>query len=283
MKRSYNVILMAAVAGLLAACSSTPERIEELEVARAVVPQVEASPRSGVAASNVAEARKSLDRANRLADSGGKLGDIEFEAQVAARNAQIANEKILEAQAKEEIAKGEADRQAVLVEAREAEARRSGRQAQAAQEQAQLAEQRATTLEQELAELKAKKTDRGMVLTLGDVLFDTGLATLKPGAYLTIDRLADVLKQAPDRKVMIEGHTDSVGSDEYNQQLSERRATAVQTALLERGVRSDQITATGKGETFPVAGNDNAAGRQQNRRVEMIFTDNQSKVASDVN
>lgn len=282
MKRSYNLLLTAAVAGLLGACTSTPDRIEELEVARAVVPQVEASPRAGVAAANVSEARKSLDRANRLADSGAKVGDIEFEAQVAARNAQIANEKILAAQAQEEIEKGNAERQTVLVEAREAEARRRGMEARSAQEQAQLAEQRASTLEQELSELRAKKTDRGMVLTLGDVLFDTGLATLKAGAYATIDRLAGVLKEASDRKVMIEGHTDSVGGDDYNQQLSERRASAVQTALLERGVRSEQITALGKGETFPVAGNDNAAGRQQNRRVEMIFTDNQSQVASDV-
>jgi outer membrane protein OmpA-like peptidoglycan-associated protein len=283
MNRSLNVLLMAAVAVVLTACSSTPERIEDLEVARAIVPQVESSPRAGVAASNVAEARKSLDRANRLVDSGGKIGDIQFEAQVASRNAQIANEKILTAQAQEEIEKGTAERQAVLVEAREAEARRRALQAQAAQEQALLAEQRATTLEQELAELKAKKTDRGMVLTLGDVLFDTGLATLKPGAYATVDRVADVLKEAPDRKVLIEGHTDSVGSDEFNQGLSERRAAAVQTALLERGVRSEQITALGKGETFPIASNDNAAGRQRNRRVEMIFTDNQSQVASDVN
>lgn len=283
MKRSYNVLLTVAVTGLLAACSSTPERIEELEVARAVVPQVEASPRAGVAATNVSEARKSLDRANKLADSGGKLGDIQFEAQVASRNAQIANEKILAAQAQEEIEKGNAERQTVLVEAREAEARRRAQQAQSAQEQAQLAEQRATTLEQELSELKAKKTDRGMVLTLGDVLFDTGLATLKPGAYATVDRLASVLKESPDRKVTIEGHTDSVGSDDFNQGLSERRAAAVQTALLERGVNSNQITALGKGETFPVASNDNASGRQQNRRVEMIFTDNQSQVASDVN
>ncbi|MBL8267137.1 OmpA family protein [Steroidobacter sp.] len=281
MKRAYNVLLTAAVAGLLAACSSTPNRVEELEVARAVVPQVESSPRAGVAASNVAEARKSLDRANKLADRGGKIGDIQFEAQVAARNAQIANEKILTAQAQEEIEKGTAERQAVLIEAREAESRRRAAQAQSAQQQAQLAEQRASTLEQELAALKAKKTDRGMVLTLGDVLFDTGLATLKPGAYTTVDRLATVLKEAPDRKVMIEGHTDSVGADDYNQALSERRATAVQTALLERGVRSDQIVALGKGESYPVASNDNAAGRQQNRRVEMIFTDNQSQVASD--
>lgn len=282
MKQTYNLILAAAVASLLAACSSTPDRIEELEVARAVVPQLESSPRAGVAATNISAARKSLDRANKLADSGGKVADIEFEASVATRNAQIANEKILTAQAQEEIERGTAERQAVLIKAREAEARRSGQQAASAQQQAQLAEQRASSLEQELAELQAKKTERGMVLTLGDVLFDTGLATLKPGAYTTIDRLADVLKQAGDRKVVIEGHTDSVGADEYNQALSERRAAAVQTALLERGVRSDQIAALGKGESFPVASNDNAGGRQQNRRVEMVFTDNASQVASDV-
>ena len=281
MNRTYNLILTAAVAGLLAACSSTPKNIEELEVARAIVPQVEASPRAGVAASYVAEARKSLDRANHLADSGGKLGDIQFEATVAARNAEIANEKILTAQAKEEIEKGTAERQAVLIDAREAESRRRAQQAQTAEQQAQMAQQRATSLEQELEALKAKKTDRGMVLTLGDVLFDTGMATLKPGAYTTIDRLASVLKEAPDRKVMIEGHTDSVGGDAYNQALSERRAAAVQTALLERGVRSEQITAVGKGKSFPVASNDNAAGRQQNRRVEMVFTDSKSQVAAD--
>lgn len=282
MKQTYNLILAAAVTSLLAACTSTPDRIEELETARAVVPQVEASPRAGVAANYVSDARKALDRANQLADKGGKVDEIQYEAAVAARNAQIANEKILTAQAQEEIEKGTAERQAVLIEAREAQARRSGQQAASAQQQAQLAEHRASTLEQELADLKAKKTDRGMVLTLGDVLFDTGMATLKPGAYTTIDRLATVLKQAPDRKVLIEGHTDSVGTDEYNQALSQRRAASVQTALLERGVRSDQITSLGKGESFPVAGNDNAAGRQQNRRVEMVFTDNASQVASDV-
>ena len=283
MKRTYNLVVAAAVTSLLAACSSTPDRIEELETARAIVPQVEASPRAGVAAVNVSEARKSLDRANKIADDGGRVGDVQFEATVAARNAEIANEKILTAQAQEEVEKGTAERQAVLIEAREAESRRRGQQAQDAARQAELAENRASTLEQELAALRAKKTDRGMVLTLGDVLFDTGLASLKPGAYTTIDRLATVLKEAPDRKVMIEGHTDSVGSDDYNQGLSQRRAAAVQTALLERGVNSSQITAAGKGETYPVASNDNAAGRQQNRRVEMVFTDDRSQVASDVN
>ncbi len=281
MKRTYSLIPAAAVSALLAACSSMPDTIEELETARAVVPQVEASPRAGVAATHIADARKALDRANRLADKRGKLADIKYEATVASRNAQIANEKILTAMAQDEVAKGAAERQAVLAEARAREADRNARQARAASAQAQSAEERAKALERELADLQGKKTDRGVVVTLGDVLFETGKATIKPGAYTTIDRLATVLKEAPARKVLIEGHTDNVGSDEYNQSLSERRAASVQAALFERGVEASQISTVGKGETTPVAGNDNAVGRQQNRRVELVFQDDRSRVASD--
>jgi outer membrane protein OmpA-like peptidoglycan-associated protein len=239
-----------------------------------VVPQVESSPRAGVAASNIAEARKALDRANQLAEKNGKDEDIRFEAALAARNAQIANEKILTAMAREEIEKGTAERQAVLTDARAREADRNA-------QQARTAEERAKALERELADLKGKKTDRGVVVTLGDVLFDTGKATLKPGAYSTIERLASVLKEDSSRKVMIEGHTDSVGTDEYNQSLSERRAQSVQAALFERGVEASQISTVGKGETTPVASNDTAAGRQQNRRVELVFQEDRSRVASD--
>ena len=270
----YSLILAAAAAACVAACSSTPETIEELETARAVVPQVEASPRAGVAATNISEARKALDQANRLAEKGGKVADIQYEATVAARNAQIANEKILSAMARDEIEKGTAERQAVLTEARTREADRNAQSARSAEE-------RAKALEQELKDLHGKKTDRGVVVTLGDVLFDTGKATLKPGAYTTIDRLATVLKQDANRKVLIEGHTDNVGTDEYNQGLSERRAASVQAALFERGVEASQISAVGKGETTPVAGNDNPAGRQQNRRVELVFQEDRSRVASD--
>ena len=281
MNRSYSLILAAAAAACVAACTSTPETIEELDAARAVVPQVEASPRAGVAATNIAEARKALDRANSLADKGGKVADIQYEASVASRNAQIANEKILTVQANEEVAKGTAERTAVLAEARGREAQRSAQQARSATEQAQSAEDRAKALERELADLKGKKTDRGVVVTLGDVLFDTGKATLKPGAYATIERLATVLKEDQARKVLIEGHTDSVGTDEYNQSLSERRAASVQAALFERGVEASQISTVGKGESTPVASNDDAAGRQQNRRVELVFQEDRSRVASD--
>jgi OmpA-OmpF porin, OOP family len=266
--RTHSLVLALAAAGLLSACASTPKQIDELETARAIVPQVESSPRAGVAATNIAEARKALDQANKLADKGGNVEDIRFASDVATKNAQIANEKILTAQARDDIEKGTAERQAVLIEAREREA--------------QAAADRAKSLESELADMKAKKTDRGLVVTLGDVLFDTGKSTLKPGAYSTVDRLAQALKESPDRKVIIEGYTDSVGSDEYNQGLSERRAQAVQAALFERGVAANQISAIGKGESSPVASNDTAAGRQANRRVEMIFQEG-AQVATDTN
>lgn len=268
MKRLSSAILSVGIAAILSACSTVPEKpIAELETARAIVPQVEASPRAGVAAENISAARKSLDTANKLADSGGKLDDIRFEATVAAKNAQIANEKILTANAKDELTKGEEERQKVVLAAREREA--------------QLARSHSQSLEDELKDLKAKKTDRGLVLTLGDVLFDTGKATLKAGAYATIDRLANALKEDTSRKVLIEGHTDSVGSDDFNQMLSQNRAQSVQAALMERGVTGDQISAVGKGEGLPVASNDNAAGRQQNRRVELIFTEDRARVATD--
>ena len=289
MRRVNSLILSLGAATMLAACSTTPDRIDELETARATVAQVENSPRVGVAAENVSEARRALETANRLVETSGDLDDIRFHASIATKHAQIANEKILAAQAREEIDEGKAERQRVLIQAREREAQRRAAEAQLAtaqadeaQQRAQQAEQRAGSLEDELRELQAKPTDRGMVLTLSDVLFETDKSTLKPGAFAAIDRVAEVLKDSQDRKVTIEGHTDSVGSEEYNHQLSERRARAVQAALMERGVSGDQITVTGKGETFPVATNDTAAGRQQNRRVELVFQQEPaSRTASD--
>jgi outer membrane protein OmpA-like peptidoglycan-associated protein len=267
MKRIHSLISVAAVAVILSACSSTPETIPELEAARAAVPKVEASPRAGVAASNISEARKALDRATELQTKGKDIEDIRQEAIVASANAEIANQKILTAQAKEEIEKGTLERQQVVLEARNREA--------------QMAEQRAKQMEQELKAMKARETERGMLLTLGDVLFDTGKATLKPGAYTTIDKVAQVLNSSRDRKVLIEGHTDSTGSDATNMALSQARAEAVQSALMQRGVAASQISSVGKGKSSPVAGNDTASGRQANRRVELVFSQGASRVASD--
>ena len=274
MKLNKRVVLSVAIAAILSACSAAPPRNESLETARTMVPQVEQSPRAGVAAMDIANARKSLEAANRLAEAKGKRTDIEYEANNAVTSAQIANEKILTAQANEQIANGTAQRQAVLLQARERESERSADQASASA-------QRVDSLEAQLADLKVQKTERGLVLTLGDVLFDTGQATLKSSAYATLDRLATALRDKSGRKVLIEGHTDNVGSDESNQGLSERRAQSVQSALMQRDVARSQITAMGKGENFPIASNDSADGRQSNRRVELIFTEDQTRVAAD--
>lgn len=262
MKRNRTSIAAASAIVLLTACGSTPQQIPELDAARQLVAQVEASPRAGVAAADVSEARKALESADALAAKGKDVEDIRHQANLATGHAQIAATKIDTAQAREEIEKGTAERQQVQLEARTREAER---------------------MQQELRELQAKQTERGMVLTLGDVLFDTGQATLKPGAYTTIDRLAQVLNSSHGSRVVIEGHTDSMGSEATNQALSERRAQAVEAALLQRGVSASQISAVGKGESTPVAGNDTASGRQANRRVELIFSQDASRVATDSN
>jgi outer membrane protein OmpA-like peptidoglycan-associated protein len=281
MSLNKQMVLSVAIAAVLSACSATPERNETLERARTLVQTVESSPRAGIAAKDVANARASLDAANRLADSKTRVSDMEFEATNAALSAQIANEKILTAEANEAIANGTAQRQAVLIQARERDVRKSDEQAGDAVRQANASQARVDSLETELADLKLQKTERGLVLTLGDVLFETAQATLTPGAYATLDRLATALRQQSERKVLIEGHTDNVGSSENNQGLSERRARSVEVALTRRGVERSQITALGKGEHFPIAGNDTSSGRQSNRRVELIFSEGQAQIAAD--
>jgi outer membrane protein OmpA-like peptidoglycan-associated protein len=276
----YTVLSVAVIA-ILSACNTPPKHNDTLEAARTIVPQVETSARVGLAATEVSRARKSLDNANRLADSGGKIGDIEYEAQNAVTNARIAQEKILTAQAQEQVEQGNAQRQAVLLASRDRDVERSAQIGIDAKQAADASKRRADSLETELADLKAKKTERGLVLTLGDVLFDTGGSTLKSGAYSTLDRLAMALKENTERSVLIEGHTDNVGSDEANQGLSLRRAESVQTGLMQRGVGSSQLKVMGRGESTPIASNDDVGGRQQNRRVEMIFTDSIANVAAD--
>lgn len=276
-----QVVLSVAIAATLSACTAAPERNETLEQARTLVPAMEQSARAGIAAADIANARTSLDAANRLAESKTRKADMDFEATNAILSAQIANEKILTAQANEQVADGTAQRQAVLLQARERDVQRNADRASDAVRKADALQTRADSLETELADLKLTKTERGLVLTLSDVLFDTGEATLRSGAYAPLDRLATVLKEQTNRKVLIEGHTDNVGSDQANFGLSERRAQSVQAGLTQRGVARNQITAVGKGENFPIASNDSAEGRQSNRRVELIFTDGGERIAAD--
>jgi len=154
-----------------------------------------------------------------------------------------------------------------LLDAKESELLKAKEEARVAQETARGLEQKY----QELQELNAKMTSRGLVLTLGDVLFENNKATLMPGAMRAMDKLVHFLSENEERKVLIEGHTDNVGSRTYNIDLSLRRAEAVENALLSKGISSGRVVTKGYGEAYPVAENSSAAGRQQNRRVEIVI------------
>jgi len=187
-----------------------------------------------------------------------------------------------------ERSRAELERERALMQQREAEMRR-----QQAEEQRMLAEQRAEELErqtqqmrdeaerlqQQLVDLQAQATERGLVLTLGsDVLFDFDRDQVKTGAERTLDRIASFLNEYPERRVLIEGFTDSTGARDYNMNLSERRASSVSDALIERGVEPGRIETRGFGPDHPVASNDTEAGRQLNRRVEVVISDDDQAV-----
>ena len=159
------------------------------------------------------------------------------------------------------------------------EATSSRQQADASLQQAGEAERRNALLLDQLRELHARKTDRGMVITLSDVLFDTNRAQLRPSGARGVEKLAGFLKEHPQRQVLIEGFTDSTGSDSHNQELSSRRADAVRNAMVALGVTRERLSTHGYGEDFPVADNESAGGRQMNRRVEIIVSDDERGVA----
>ena len=142
------------------------------------------------------------------------------------------------------------------------------RAAEAANQQLNSALSQLRNLVTEITNLR--ETSRGIVISLSDILFDVNRATLKPGAESNVKRIAAILQQYPDRQIAVEGHTDATGSDAYNQTLSEDRAASVRAALIAGGVPEGQITSRGFGKTQPVATNDTPAGRQQNRRVEIV-------------
>ena len=146
------------------------------------------------------------------------------------------------------------------------------RNAALAQGKTQVARERAAILEAQLADLAAKETARGMIITFGDVLFGTDLARLTPAGMNTAQKLADVLQQNPERTVLVEGFTDSTGSTSHNQELPERRATSVRSVLQAMGVASERIAVRGYGEAYPVADNDTGPNRQLNRRVEIVLS-----------
>jgi outer membrane protein OmpA-like peptidoglycan-associated protein len=186
-------------------------------------------------------------------------------AQAEADKAKLAAEESAKAKAEADAARANAEAQQQLAQA-EAEAARKA----AAQAEADKAQLRAQLLAQLNSILQTRDSARGLIVNMSDVLFDTGSYTLKPGAREKLAKISGIVLAHPGLNLQIEGHTDSVGSDEFNQALSEHRAAAVQDFLIEQGVPGSKVTARGFGKTQPVASNDTAEGRQRNRRVELV-------------
>ncbi|HEY3731220.1 MAG TPA: OmpA family protein [Steroidobacteraceae bacterium] len=301
--RDIRTCSIVALLGLLAACATTrPETDSALEQARTAVHTLEIDPLAAQTAGQpLQDARANLAAAETAQRDHRPDDEVIHLAYLARRHAEIGQAMIAENRSQKMIADAQTQRQQVLLSAREreaaaarAQAQQAQAQADAAQQQAQSAQQQAAAAQNQIAAandqaaaakaqleaLQAKQTERGMVLTLGsNMLFDTGSDTLKPGAADSLSRVAQFLKGQSNVRIKIEGHTDSRGSDSYNDALSQRRAEAVAQALESRGVDSARIDAVGRGKELPVATNDTAAGRQQNRRVELVFSDTQGQFA----
>ena len=227
----------------------------------------ESSQRRSEASQRNAEAsQRNAEASQRSAEASQRQSEESLRLSEASKRQSEASQRQSEASQRQVLAERQAASDAQL-------------NAQSARQQTQDAEGRARQLEAQLKDLEAKNTERGMVVTLGDVLFDTNEAQLRSGGVRSVRKLADFSRQYPQRKLMIEGFTDSTGSQVSNLDLSQRRAGSVRTALLEMGVNEDRITARGYGESYPTAGNDTAAGRQQNRRVEVIVSDENGNIA----
>src|SRR6202035_777189 len=269
----------------LCACVSTPQPNAALESAHAAVQAAESDPNvSKYAALDLETARKDLAVADDAALHHNEAA-IAQPAYLAAQNARLAQ---MHAAAKADdarVAAGQAERDQIVLATRNREVQNAkvaaneakmatnealDQRDQAAQQAAQ-ATQEAARLQAEVDQLKATPTSRGLVLTLGDVLFDTGRAELNPGSSRKLDQLAQFLAEHKERRVQIDGFTDSVGSDSYNEDLSQRRADAVKSSLIARGIDPSRIGSQGYGKGFPVSNNVESGGRQLNRRVEVVI------------
>lgn len=298
--RRYCPVSLVSAAILLAiGCATAPVHNQALERARSAYETAMKTP--GVESNApvaLYDAKGALEKAEKAT---GDVREMEHLAYLAERKAQLAL-LIAEGKASEtEISQLSRSKDKILIKAREeesdaarAEAERRAREAEEKAMEADLARRHSEAmmqeaeqarikaeqalaekkeLEKELADLQAEMTDRGAVVTLGNILFEVNRSRLLQGGLMKIDKLAGFLQKYPKRDLLIEGHTDSRGGDAYNLGLSQQRANSVFSALMERGVDSERMMTKGYGEQYPVAGNDTDAGRQQNRRVEVIILD----------
>jgi OOP family OmpA-OmpF porin len=280
--RGLGILLPLSLIFLLAVgCGPSKMAKDQLEKARKTYAQAKADPDvTALAPIHLSDAAKAIQEA----EHAGNSDEMIHKSYLAERKAQIAmtiaegkkaeeNIQKLNTQTAELIAQNQK-----LIQERELEAKRAQMAAEQARRAAQMeaeaaakAKADADKLMKELADLKAKQTDRGIVLTIGEVLFAFGKADLSTDANRSVNKLAGFLTKYPNRNVLIEGHTDSIGSDEYNLGLSQKRSESVKERLVGFGIEPGRITTVGYGEKYPTVSNDSPENRALNRRVEVII------------
>ncbi len=288
---SRTLIAIAVTAALAAGCASAPQKPAGSEQVRAKLTALQndaalaaqapvatkdaelAVTQAEIIQPDVALAAHRVYIADRKVDTARALAETKAaEQQRTVLNEQSEKARLDARTHEADVAKSDA----VTARAENAEQKVAATQARSDADAAQLAanasERQASELQRQLEILQAKPTDRGLVLTLGDTLFATGKSELKSGASANLDRLSDFLTHYPDRTASIEGFTDNTGSEDSNQALSERRADSVKRYLVGRGVQSQRLNSAGRGENAPVGDNETPAGRQQNRRVEVVIS-----------
>lgn len=272
----------------LAACSTAPMHTLLLDQTRSDYLAAQGDPAVATyAATEFQAAGSALEQANAAAGRRASPEEVDKLAYLARQKIATAQEVARQKQAEASVAQAGQERDALRLLQRTAEADLARDQAERAKAQADAAANSAreiaarnAALQQQLADLQAKQTERGIIITLSDVLFQVDKAELSADGMRTAQKLADVLMQAPQSVVLIEGFTDSTGTADHNLQLSQRRAEAVRNALIGLGVAQEKIATRGYGEAYPVASNGDAASRQLNRRVEIVLSQNGAPIAS---
>jgi outer membrane protein OmpA-like peptidoglycan-associated protein len=274
---AMSLITLAVLTG----CSSQPPRNALLDQARSDYQTAQSTPEArDLAGGEMRQAADALKLAEEASTRGDDASDVTHLAYVARQRVAIAQETGRQKAAEASVSAAQGQRDKVRLAARTTEVDTANRSAASARQDSREARAETRDLEAHLRALNARQTPRGMVITIGDVLFDTDRSELRQGGMRNMEKLATFLKTYPQRKARIEGFTDSSGSDSHNQALSVRRAEAVMNALTGMGIGSDRLTAQGFGETSPVADNSRPAGRQMNRRVEVVLSDENGQISS---
>ena len=254
MRKQLMIPALLAASVALAACSTPPN--PNLEQARTNYAGLQANPQaSKVAALETKDASDYLDKADKAYLDKEDAAKVDQLAYLTNQRVEVAKQTIALRNAEAELKNAGDERARALLEARNAQ------------------------IKQLQDSLNAKQTERGTLVTFGDVLFATNKSDLRASGMTNVSKLAQFLQENPDRKVIIEGYTDSTGSDSYNQSLSERRASSVRTALVKMGVDPARIVTQGYGKEFPVADNTSVSGRAMNRRVEVTISNDNQPVA----